>query len=135
MSRPSALLVDDHPETLRLLELQLEEILDPTRATGAEEALDVAGAREVPFDLLILDIHLPGDRTGTDLLAAIRKRPGYAEVPALACTARAMPGDREALLEAGFDAYLSKPFLRAEFLEAARGLLEGGARTDKPTDG
>lgn len=124
MSNPAVLFVDDHPETVKLARHHLQAVGEARLASTATEALDIVDDRETPFDLLVLDIQLPGDGDGTDLLAAIRERPGYNGVPALACTAHAMPGDREEYLEAGFDAYLAKPFVRDEFLGKVRGLLD-----------
>lgn len=126
MSDPAVLFVDDHPETTKLASHHLEAVGKARFAHAPEEALEIVAERTGPFDLLILDIHLPGDVSGTELLAAIRKRPGYDRVPALACTAQAMPGDREALLAASFDAYLPKPFVHKECLGKVRAPLASG---------
>ncbi len=57
---------------------------------------------------MLLDIGLPGGG-GEKLLAEIRADPRLAVLPVVAVTALAMSGDRERLLRAGFDGYLSKP--------------------------
>jgi two-component system cell cycle response regulator len=60
-----------------------------------------------PADLVVLDIQLPG-MDGFEVLSRLRALPG-GRAPVLALTALAMTGDREKILAAGADAYLSKP--------------------------
>jgi CheY-like chemotaxis protein len=67
-------------------------------------------AHSTAYDLFILDINLGTTRNGVDLMRELRATPRYRTTPMLACTAYAMPGDTERLREAGFDAYLAKPF-------------------------
>jgi two-component system cell cycle response regulator DivK len=59
-------------------------------------------------DLLLLDISLPG-MDGATLLRQIRSHARLKHIPALALTAHAMKSDRENLIAAGFNAYVSKP--------------------------
>jgi len=75
-------------------------------ATTLDEArAHLCGA--VP-DLVILDIHVPGGG-GERLLREIRGESRLAGLPVITVTAQAMRGDRERLLETGFDGYISKP--------------------------
>ena len=62
------------------------------------------------FDIMLFDINLPPPWDGVKLMQEIRKtwKP-YRSIPFIAQTAYAMAGDREKLLEAGFDDYISKP--------------------------
>lgn len=76
------------------------------KATDGEEALDVA-IREQP-DLIIMDIQLP-KLNGLEATRLLRQRPEFHHIPIIAITAYAMKGDWEACIEAGCDAYLSKP--------------------------
>jgi CheY-like chemotaxis protein len=87
-----------------------------------DEAL--ALVREETFDLLLVDINLSEQNTGVDFLKRVRGTAGWASIPAVACTAYAMPGDRSKLLEEGFDGYVSKPFTRRELEEALEAVLE-----------
>jgi two-component system sensor histidine kinase BarA len=50
--------------------------------------------------------------------------PAHASTPVVALTARAMPGDREELIKAGFDDYLSKPFTGTRLKEVIAKVLE-----------
>lgn len=63
---------------------------------------------KVQPDILLLDLNMPVlDGFGT--IEEIRKNPRFKSLPVLAVTAYAMQGDREKILTAGFDGYLSKP--------------------------
>jgi CheY-like chemotaxis protein len=70
------------------------------------------------FRGFVLDINLGGKETGADVLRIARTLEGYADVYAIALTAYALPGDRERLLESGFDEYISKPFTRQSLMDA-----------------
>ncbi len=69
----------------------------------------VAAARDGRYDLILMDIRMPG-RDGLAATAAIRAMPGIAgRVPIVALTASVMPEDRERCLAAGMDRHLAKP--------------------------
>jgi len=59
-------------------------------------------------DLILLDIQLPG-MDGLALLAELRRQPELKDVPIVALTSYAMPGDREQALNAGCSGYIEKP--------------------------
>ena len=59
-------------------------------------------------DLIIMDIQLPGIN-GLDVTRRLRETPLVSDTPIIGVTAYAMKGDREKIIEAGCDAYLSKP--------------------------
>lgn len=104
-----------------MLEHLLKGSYDVNVVPGVDDALEAVESN--PFDVLLLDINLSEDQTGTDLLHLIRERDGMAQVPAVALTAYAMPGDREDFLEKGFDEYVSKPFTRDDLTEAIENTL------------
>ncbi len=110
--RPHILVVEDNPEIALLLQHMLGESYDLEAAPNEEGALGLA--RQTPFDLVLMDINLGSERTGEDVLAALRRMPRYANVPVVAMTAYALLEDRERFLEAGFDGYLSKPFTTSQ---------------------
>jgi two-component system, OmpR family, copper resistance phosphate regulon response regulator CusR len=76
-----------------------------------------------PYDVLVLDLGLPG-RGGLEVLGALRAR--GLTVPVLVVTARDSVDDRVTGLEAGADDYLVKPFAFAELLARIRALLRRG---------
>jgi CheY-like chemotaxis protein len=73
--------------------------------TGGEALARVYEARP---DAILLDIHMP-ELDGLDVIRRIRAAPGLGDVPIIALTALAIPGDRERCLAAGADDYLAKP--------------------------
>jgi CheY-like chemotaxis protein len=116
------LVVEDNPSTLLLLKHMLKTAGTLETASSVDEAL--AKANQHVFDAFVLDINLCEERSGVDLLQALRERPHYREVPAIACTAYTRPVEREQFLSAGFNAYVSKPFTKHEILGALEQVLQ-----------
>jgi len=114
------LVVEDTPETQVLVERILEPHHDIDIVATTEEAIAAARQHrpvgETPYDLILMDIHLEGGGSGLDLLPEVRSLPNYAGTPIVAMTAFALSGDRQRFLEAGFDAYLGKPFTADQLL-------------------
>jgi two-component system phosphate regulon response regulator OmpR len=102
---PHLLVVDDDRRIRDLLSRFLSS--EGYRVTTAETATDArAKLNGLSFDLLILDVMMPGE-SGFDLAKAIR---GDSNVPILMLTARDAAESRIRGLEIGADDYLSKPF-------------------------
>ena len=80
-------------------------------------------ANSEPFDLVVLDVMLPG-RSGIEVLSAMRKR--GVRIPVLLLTAKDAVEDRVAGLDAGADDYLVKPLAFPELLARVRALLRRG---------
>ena len=80
-----------------------------------------------PFDLVVLDLMLPG-RSGLEILQTLRKRRN--ETPVLILTARDGVDDRVRGLDLGADDYLVKPFALPELLARIRALLRRGRPSD-----
>jgi len=100
------LVVDDDARLRALLQRFLTE--QGFRVSTAENAATARAAlADMAFDLLVLDVMMPGE-TGLELTAALRAE--GQEVPILMLTARGAPDDRIAGLEQGVDDYLAKPF-------------------------
>ncbi|HET6569421.1 MAG TPA: PAS domain S-box protein [Rhodothermales bacterium] len=120
--RKKILAVEDSAETQLLLRLMLQERYELAAVRDLEEA--VGAAASTMFDAFLVDINLSDSRTGFEVFQALRSMEGYAATPILACTAYALPGDRERFLEAGFDGYIAKPFVKEQILARLRKLLE-----------
>lgn len=115
---PHILVVDDDDRIRVLLKRYLSENgLRVSTAKDAAQARDLLGS--VEFDLLILDVMMPG-MSGFDLTEKIR---AASNVPILLLTARGLPEDRIEGLERGADDYLSKPFEPRELLLRIGALL------------
>ncbi|MCG3192049.1 MAG: response regulator [Thermoanaerobaculia bacterium] len=110
----TVLVVEDNEQNMELVEFLLEEanarIIKAEDARTAREAM--AGD---PPDLVLMDMNIPGS-DGTSLLYEIRRRPAWERIPVVALTALAMRGDRERILSAGFQGYISKPINVQTFL-------------------
>jgi two-component system cell cycle response regulator len=82
-------------------------------AENGEEGLEAA-RREAP-DLIVCDVQLP-KLDGYGVAARLKSHPVFRSIPLLAVTALAMVGDRDKLLAAGFDGYISKPIDPEKFV-------------------
>jgi two-component system response regulator RegX3 len=118
-SAPRVLLVEDEEPILEgLTELFRQQGFVPTRAKDGPGAL--AELRRASFDLVILDLMIPGE----DGISVLRKtRASGNETPVLILTAKGAEEDVVAGLEAGADDYVTKPFGIRELVARARGLL------------
>jgi len=84
-------------------------------AVDAEMGLDLA-ARET-VDLVLMDVSLPR-MDGLAATQLLKSNPATARVPVIALTAHAMKGDRERILAAGCDGYLTKPIDTRNFVQS-----------------
>ena len=110
------LIAEDEPRLARFLEKGLRAAGYTT--TVCRDGVRAAEmARDGKFDLLILDLGLPG-QDGFDVLRAVRQR--RERLPVLVLTARAGTADTVAALEEGADDYLTKPFIFDELLARLR---------------
>jgi DNA-binding response OmpR family regulator len=119
--RPTVLVVEDERNIRELVCLHLGlEHLECVQAADGNEGLRLA--RERRFDLVILDLMLPG-LDGVTVCRAIRRDPTNPGVPILMLTARREESDKVLGLESGADDYLTKPFGVRELVARVRALL------------
>ena len=120
--RARVLVIEDDPKVAAAVKAGLV-------AEGYEAIVSSTGedgyfrATTEPFDIILLDIGLPG-RNGLEILASLRK--GGLTLPVMLLTARDAVEDRVLGLDAGGDDYLIKPFAFAELLARLRALLRRG---------
>ena len=126
---PLVLVVDDVPETRRLMRRVLERgrLRVAEAATGEDALRLIVSSRP---DVVVLDLRLPGI-SGFDVARAVRANEdaGIATTPLLACSASIQDEVRREALEAGCDAFEGKPFDIGGFVELVRGLVRHDARS------
>lgn len=113
LSGKRILIVEDH-QTNRVLLAQILQSAGAvvTAVESGEEAV-TAVQTSAPFNLVLMDVHLPGI-SGFEATKKLRRDSKSAAVPIVAMTALSLKGDKERCLEAGMDAYLPKPVNRGE---------------------
>ncbi len=130
MTKPRVLVIDDEPQLLRALRINLSArgYDVSTAATGAAALRAVADYRP---DVIILDLGLP-DMDGIEVLSGVR---GWLNVPVIVLSARTDSAEKVQALDAGADDYVTKPFGMDEFLARLRAAVRRGAaaaETDEP---
>ena len=104
---PAILAVEDNPVGLRVLRHALKSrAVDVDTATDGAEAVRAAAARH--YDLILMDLQMP-HMDGLEATAAVRRLPGYRDVPILALTANYSDEIRQQCQQHGMQDFLSKP--------------------------
>nr|WP_267876107.1 EAL domain-containing protein [Duganella margarita] len=117
------MIIEDNATNMELMVYLLRAFgYEPLSASDGEAG--VAAARRERPDLIICDVHLP-KLDGYGVVAALKADPEVRHIPALAVTALAMVGDREKLLQAGFDGYIGKPIEPDTFVAQIESFLQG----------
>lgn len=117
--------MDDEPALRKALRTSLSTSgFAVSEARNGEEAL--AALRQVPVDLVLLDINMPG-LTGIDVCRKIRS--GSAEIGIIMVTVREAEEDKVRALDAGADDFITKPFMLREMVARIRAVLR---RLSKP---
>ena len=113
---PAILAVDDNPVGLRVLRHSLKgRTVQLDTASDGAEAIRAAAARH--YDLILMDLQMP-KMDGLEATAAIRKLPGYQDVPVLALTANYSDEIRQQCQQHGMQGFLSKPVAAGELWPA-----------------
>jgi len=117
---------------VELLRLHLELVgFNVSEVADGRAALDVIRSR--PFDLIVLDVMLPGV-DGITLCRAARAEGANVSTPLLMLTARDTESDKVLGLESGADDYLTKPFGMRELMARVSALLRRATRADRPAE-
>jgi two-component system, cell cycle response regulator DivK len=123
ISNWKVLVVDDELDNLNLLEDILSffdaQVVSSHSGEDAIKLLD-----QQAFALALIDIQMPGV-SGWDLIRHIRSsdKPELRNLVVIGVTAHAMPGDRERVLNAGFDGYISKPIEPETFVDSVMDIV------------
>jgi CheY-like chemotaxis protein len=101
------LIIEDNEQNMYLIKYILEDDGYEVRcASDGKEGIELAAV--IRPDLILLDIQLP-TMDGYAVARNLRLNPDLADVPIIAVTSYAMPGDREKTMEAGCSGYIEKP--------------------------
>ena len=115
------LIIEDNDKNLKLVRDVLQfNAYETAEAMTAEDGLVLARSQHPA--LILLDIQLPG-MDGFAALRQLRADPITKSTPVMAVTASAMEQDRQKILEAGFDGYMTKPINVKKFTEEIRTVL------------
>ncbi|MBC7498982.1 MAG: response regulator [Herminiimonas sp.] len=127
------LIIEDHPDNMELMVCLLEAFGHvPLPAMNGEKGLEIA-RQELP-DLIICDVHLP-KMDGFGVLQHLKSEPALRCIPLIAVTALAMVGDRQKVLNAGFDGYIGKPIDPRAFVAHVEQFMRANLRSTSVTFG
>ncbi|MCD6185514.1 MAG: response regulator, partial [Deltaproteobacteria bacterium] len=98
---------------------------------NGEEALDAIN--KFQFDAVLMDIQMPV-MDGYEATKAIRKSAKFASLPIIAMTAHAMKGDEKKCIDAGMDAYISKPVNQNKMFQVLWRMLKNKTKSSQPLD-
>lgn len=121
------LIIEDNPANIELMVYLLDAFGHKLlQAYNGEEGVENA-RKELP-DLIICDIHLP-KMDGYGVLKQLKSEIPLQHIPVIAVTALAMVGDREKLLDAGFDGYIAKPIEPEAFIGQVEKFIRADLRS------
>jgi CheY-like chemotaxis protein len=118
------LLIDDDFNLLQMVKLMLERVGHQVEISKDGERGLTLAAQNQP-DVAIIDVMMPG-LSGYDVIRKLRTDPQTARIPIIILTARSQPMDKEMALEAGANAFLSKPVTAQELVERVDAVLRAG---------
>ncbi|HVK05489.1 MAG TPA: response regulator [Armatimonadaceae bacterium] len=125
---PRILAVDDEPNIVRLIQVNLERhgYTVETASNGAQALAKIKANRP---DLLVSDVMMP-EMDGFELLANVRRDPSLTDLPVIMLTAKAQDKDVMTGYQYGADMYLTKPFNPQELLQFVKRILASGGDED-----
>ena len=94
----------------------MKELKDIQFAINFEDALPLF--TKYHFDFIVVDINLPGDYNGLDILRIIRRMHEYESVTVIAVSAYLMPDDKEKFIRAGFSDFIPKPVFKEKMMDS-----------------
>ena len=113
--RQTLLYIEDNLANLKLVQRVVAHRADVEIIPAMQGGIGLDLAREHQPALILLDLHLP-DIPGDQVLQQLRRHPVTAQIPVVVVSADATPGQRQRLLNAGANGYLTKPYEVQELL-------------------
>jgi two-component system chemotaxis response regulator CheY len=117
------LVVDDSPTIRRMVRTALGSLPEVTFAEAGSGLQAIETLAVQPVQAIVLDLNMP-DMHGLDVLRFLRSHQQYLDVPVMVLTTRGDDTSREAALEAGATAYMTKPFSPSVLASSVKQLLE-----------
>jgi two-component system cell cycle response regulator DivK len=108
--------IEDNEKNMKLFRAILKIIPDIELFEETRGDLGFELIKSGDPDIVILDIQLP-EMNGIEICSELRKLDKFKTIPIIAVTSFAMKGDKERIMEAGFNQYVSKPIKVQEFRE------------------
>ncbi len=121
------LIIEDNPANMELMRYLLQAFGHTALAASDGRQGLISARYEMP-DLIICDIHLP-KLDGFGVVRKLKDDPFTQVLPVIAVTAQAMVGDRDKLLQAGFDGYICKPIEPEYFVAQVDAFLRADLRS------
>ena len=115
--------IEDNEKNMKLFRAILKLIPDIVIFEETRGDLGLELIKSGNPDLVILDIQLP-EMSGIDICTELRRIENFKEIPIVAVTSFAMKGDKDRILSAGFNEYISKPIKVKEFREMVKSFLK-----------
>jgi two-component system, chemotaxis family, chemotaxis protein CheY len=116
------LVVDDSPTIRRMVRAALATLADVTFAEAGSGLQAIETLAVQPVQAIVLDLNMP-DMHGLDVLRFVRSHEQYRRLPVMVLTTRGDDTSRDAALEAGASAYMTKPFSPTALMSSLRELL------------
>jgi CheY-like chemotaxis protein len=118
----NVVVIDDEPHNAGVLRIVFDFYKVPFRsAESGMQGIELLGTERPSF--LLLDISMP-QMSGYDVLREIRANEKLSDLCVIALTAHAMTGDKERIIEAGFDGYIAKPISPINIVSEIMQILE-----------
>lgn len=125
------IIIDDEPDNLDLV-VETLTFYGVTVHSSNDGEKGIEMVENFNPNLILLDLSMP-DVDGWEVHRRIRAMPKFADVPIVAMTAHAMVGDRERVMEAGFDGYMTKPIRVPNLVKDIKAAIEEGNEKDSET--
>ncbi len=110
----TVLIVDDEPDNRVIAEKVLT--FNGAKVMTAENGVEgLAALKQLTPSFILLDLSMP-EMDGWEMLRCLRADRQWSMIPVIALTAHAMAGDRDRVMQAGFDGYIAKPFRLSTFM-------------------
>ena len=130
--QPRILLVEDNAVNQRVVLAMLRKKSYKIDVAGnGQEALEKLERADEPYNLILMDVQMPV-LDGLETTRVIRRNAQWNDLPIIAMTAHAMIGDRERCLQAGMNAYISKPVQQAGLIALIEQYLASGSGHSSP---